>query len=163
MWLFYFIFLWVCVASVHVSVCAVTLSQRAVVFVVCKKDMCGTGCSDALPTHFMTKPNSGHMVFPGRSRASITERLVPIVRLDNLLILPNVDCNFSANIQSQTALAVWVNYFRRVDIVFQNNTETWTQYHFDHHDSIQHTNPAANLVFAETVSERFWLNSAKTY
>ena len=42
--------------------CAVALSQRAVVFVARKVDMCGMGCSDALPTHFITRPNSGHVV-----------------------------------------------------------------------------------------------------
>lgn len=38
--------------------CAVTLSQRAVVFEARKVDMCGVGWSQALPTYLMMKPRS---------------------------------------------------------------------------------------------------------
>lgn len=54
--------------------CAVAVSQRAVVCVACEVDMCGIGRSNALPTHFMAGPDSGHMVCPAGSQLCILPR-----------------------------------------------------------------------------------------
>lgn len=60
---FIFLPLWACVVIAHVSVCRHPLSKSCGIWGR-KLDMCGMGCLKALPTHFMSRPNSGHMVCP---------------------------------------------------------------------------------------------------
>lgn len=58
---FIFSSLWAYVVIVHVSVCCHLLTKTCGIWGR-KVDMCGMARSNVLSTHFMTRPNSGHMV-----------------------------------------------------------------------------------------------------
>lgn len=51
---FIFFSLWACAVIIHVSVCRHPLTKSCGIWGR-KVDMCGMGCSDALPTDFMTR------------------------------------------------------------------------------------------------------------